>query len=227
MTEKYEMTGETKEHEGRVLHRIRALRDIPAREVKKGDLGGWVESEHNLAQSGDCWIGEEAKVYENGRVAENAFVYGAAQVSGGANVYGSADVSDEAHVCGRGDVCGDAAVYDNARVSGDARVFGHVHVWGDARVEGDAYVTGEASIMSRALVRDKRDYIVVSDGLMVADGTMNSPLTVYRTVDGTLMWAVDTYAMTGDQLVDWIKHAATADVAARVALYVTMCEKAI
>ena len=39
---------------GRTLHRIHALKSFG--NVKKGDLGGWVESEENLSQEGECWI---------------------------------------------------------------------------------------------------------------------------------------------------------------------------
>lgn len=42
---KYELTGETKEIGGKILHRIRALIDIPEHDVKAGDLGGWIEAE--------------------------------------------------------------------------------------------------------------------------------------------------------------------------------------
>lgn len=49
---KYELTGETKEIDGKILHRIRALIDIPEHDVKAGDLGGWIEAERNLSQNG-------------------------------------------------------------------------------------------------------------------------------------------------------------------------------
>ena len=44
------------------LHRIRALRDIPSAGVKAGDLGGWVEKEFNLSQSGTAWVSGTASV---------------------------------------------------------------------------------------------------------------------------------------------------------------------
>lgn len=50
---KYELTDITKEYMGRTLHRIKALRDVDV-SVKAGDLGGWVESEDNLSQVGEC-----------------------------------------------------------------------------------------------------------------------------------------------------------------------------
>ena len=82
---KYELTDETIEVYGRTLHRIKALKDIGT-SVKKGDLGGFVESERNLSQEGDCWICDSAKVF------------------GSPNVFGSAEVSGEAEVTKTTDV---------------------------------------------------------------------------------------------------------------------------
>ena len=62
------------------LRRIRALVDIPRVGVRAGDLGGWVESEGCLAQSGDAWVSGDA------RVSGDAWVSGDARVSGNARV---------------------------------------------------------------------------------------------------------------------------------------------
>jgi len=40
---KYELTDETKELQGKTLHRIKALKDFG--NVRAGDLGGWIERE--------------------------------------------------------------------------------------------------------------------------------------------------------------------------------------
>lgn len=48
---------------GKKLFRIKALVDIEEYGVKKGDLGGWIEKEDNLSQSGNAWIFGEARVY--------------------------------------------------------------------------------------------------------------------------------------------------------------------
>ena len=50
MNKKYELTDETINHYGVVLHRIKALRSFG--DVKAGDLGGFIESEDNLSQEG-------------------------------------------------------------------------------------------------------------------------------------------------------------------------------
>ena len=48
--------------------------------ANEGDLGGYVEKEDNLSQSGDAWVSG------NAQVSGNARVYGDAQVSGKARV---------------------------------------------------------------------------------------------------------------------------------------------
>ena len=115
MERKYELTNETREFHGRVLHRIRALKDFGS--VRAGDLGGWVEKEDNLSQFGACWVYGNAVVDENARVRENARVYGSAMVYGDAQVYEN------------------ALVYGNARVTGNALVFGNAKVYGRMHIQ--------------------------------------------------------------------------------------------
>lgn len=71
---KYELTDETIEVYGTALHRIKALKDFG--NVKKGELGGYVESERNLSQEGNCWVYDNARVYSNAEVCGNAEVFG-------------------------------------------------------------------------------------------------------------------------------------------------------
>ena len=77
MEKKYILTEETKEVGGHILHKIQAVRDFGG--VQKGDLGGWVESEENLSHDGDCWI------FDNGRVSDDGRVFGNAKI--GFNAY--------------------------------------------------------------------------------------------------------------------------------------------
>ena len=62
--------------------------------ANEGDLGGYVEKEDNLSQSGDAWVSG------NARVSGNAWVSGNAQVSGDAQVYGNARVENNHMHCG-------------------------------------------------------------------------------------------------------------------------------
>ena len=80
---KYELTDESIEVEGMTFYRVRALRDIALYRVKAGDFGGYIESEDNLSQEGECWIGKNTKIARKARVIGNSwaggesFIYGA------------------------------------------------------------------------------------------------------------------------------------------------------
>ena len=81
---KYELTSETKVFLGKTLYRIKAL--VQFGNVNAGDLGGWIEKEENLSQSGNAWV------YGNAEVSGDARVSGDAEVYGNARVYGNAEV---------------------------------------------------------------------------------------------------------------------------------------
>ena len=80
----------TIEWKGRVLHRIKALKDFG--DVKKGDLGGFVENENNLSRIGNCWIYNDAKIFENAKVFGDSRVYNNAEIFGYSKVFGYAKV---------------------------------------------------------------------------------------------------------------------------------------
>lgn len=91
------------------LYRIKALKDFG--HVKKGDLGGFIESEKNLSQDGNAWIYGDARVFGDAEVSGNAKVYGNAEVYGDAIVYGDAKVSGHARVSGHDWISGNSEVY--------------------------------------------------------------------------------------------------------------------
>ena len=108
---KYEILMDKKntiEYKGRALHRIKALRDF--RNVKKGDVGGYIESETNLSHEGNCWIFDNAKVYDNAMVSGKAKVFDNASVYGNAEVYGNSSVFEDAEVFCNAVVFGDGLV---------------------------------------------------------------------------------------------------------------------
>lgn len=69
---KYEFTGETRALSSTtILHRIRAVIDIPSAGVNAGDIGGWIESDSNLSNSGDAWVGGNARVGDDAHINSN------------------------------------------------------------------------------------------------------------------------------------------------------------
>ena len=82
---KFELTSESIMKFGRTLYRIRAL--VAFGDVKEGELGGFLEKEENLDQSGNAWVSGNARVYGDARVSGNAWVSGDAWVYGDAQVF--------------------------------------------------------------------------------------------------------------------------------------------
>ena len=113
MTNKYKLTHNTREVLGHTLHQIKALKDFGM--LKKGDLGGWVESYDNLSQTGLAWIHGYAMA------CNYAMVYGDAWVCGKALVYDNAQVFDHAKVCGNAIVNGNLEVCGNSDIQGNIK----------------------------------------------------------------------------------------------------------
>jgi UDP-3-O-[3-hydroxymyristoyl] glucosamine N-acyltransferase len=163
---KYEMTNESRTVQlldGRkvTVFRIRALRDIPRHGVKAGELGGWVESEANLAQEGACWIDQYARVVGGATVIGNALIAGQSQVYDKAQVRDNAKVTGQARVFGKAVVAGNASVLscavicDQAMVMGKATVDGYADIAGEARVDGYAEIAGKARVAGYAEIAGK------------------------------------------------------------------------
>ena len=93
---KYELTTECIQHQGKTLYLIRALKDFGS--IKAGSYGGYLESESNLSQEGNCWVCPDAMVSGNARVCGDAWVSGNAWVCGNAMVYGNARVFGDAEL---------------------------------------------------------------------------------------------------------------------------------
>jgi hypothetical protein len=123
MTKKYELlAGDFLKAGDRTVYRIRALRDFA--DVRRGDIGGYIENESALAHDGDAWVQDVAQVYgPHGRVTGNARIRG------------------EAWVLGRVD--GDAEICDLVVVEA------HAYVGGRTVLSGDEIISGARPAMAR------------------------------------------------------------------------------
>ena len=144
MNKKYELTDETIEILGHVLHRIKALTKFGW--VNKGELGGYIEKEENLSQYCKCWISDKAMVYEDARVYGNATVRDNAIVCGHAEISDNARVCDDAIVCSNAQVFGNALIYATAKVSDNVRVFGYSHIGGDSDIYEETVITVKKNV---------------------------------------------------------------------------------
>ena len=139
MNKKYELLkDDCINYKGRTLYRIKALKDF--RNIKVGELGGYIESEKNLSHEGECWIYEYAKVYGNARVWEDAKVFGEAEVYDEAEVFGGARIHGNAKIYDEAGIFDNATLFENARVCNNARIKYNARVYGNAKIERDTII---------------------------------------------------------------------------------------
>ena len=148
------------------LHRIRALRDI-GENVKAGDLGGFVEGEHNL----------ETELSDSAWIFDDAIACGSAYVNQDSSLHNTAIACDHAYVS-----CG-SALYGQARAEDDAYLRGAVMC-------GNAYASGFAQIIcgpdkfkppilpGEEILNDLKDItVLISDsGRRILRGTVKDTL---------------------------------------------------
>lgn len=210
MEKKYELTDDILTWHGITLYRIKALKSF--NDVKIGDLGGWVQSENNLSQEGDCWIYDEAmvykyagvydnaevrgssiisdisKVFENALVTDYATLSGFSRIYGNTRIYGNAKISDNAQIGGKANVCGDSIVCDNVLI--DDRV----HITGNAKIYGNIEIRGTAIIRGDAEIQNIDDFIVFKNWW--------SSGRYFTWTKSNNMWAVGCFYGTGEELIE-------------------------
>ena len=132
-TSKCRLTNETRVVDGMKLYRIQAVWGFG--DVKKGDLGGFVDSADRIATRGECWVYDDAAVYAtDGEVcsmSNNAKVKGHSTVVNSV-LKGNALIDGDVHFV-------ESVGEDNIRVEGRANVL-------SSELKDDALVTGDAEI---------------------------------------------------------------------------------
>lgn len=134
------------------VYRIRALKDIPSKSVKKGDLGGYVECDKNLSQEGTCWVAGEATVFSGAHVIDSALVCDNAEVSHNSTISDRAVVKENAKISFRSHIYEDAVVSGSAYVHTDTNIFGRALICGNAEVNNKSQISGLVIIGDSAKV---------------------------------------------------------------------------
>ena len=181
---KYKITNETIFYYDKTLRRIEALKDFA--DVKKGDKGGYIETEDNLSQEGNCWVYGNAKVLDLSRVYENAIIKGQATIYGSAEVGGNVVITDNAKIYDNAIIHGYSKVYDKAMVRYNANVKDNANVHDSVDVH-DAVICGDADISSM------KDYIVFKNWW-----SSGRNFTWTRSNN---MWSVGCFYGTGEELI--------------------------
>lgn len=122
------------------VYRVRALKDFG--DVKKGDLGGYIQSEYNLSQYGNCWIYDEAICWQSGKILNNS------KLKDFAEIFGCGKIKDNAIVGGR------CIVKDSSVISGFVILSDNITTLGTSRVYGYGPVDGNHTFNHNTCIRD-------------------------------------------------------------------------
>ena len=144
----FEFTGETLLHNKVTLNRIRAIVDIPEADVKKGDIGGWIEKEDNLF--GNAWVYDNSKVYGDAKVYDNAKIKDSSEVRDSAKVFGDANIKNKSVVKYHASVYGNVLV-NMSEVGGTSRLYGNAVITDESKIGDYACVHEDAFIVKSSV----------------------------------------------------------------------------
>ena len=190
MEKKYRLTDETIEFNGVKLYRIEALKNFGC--VKKGDKGGFVQSEKNLSQLENCWIFDDSKAIGNSYVYQNAVLLRNSIICDNAFATGFSWIFGHSIVCEKATITHNARIYFNSVICGNSYVSGNAMLT-ESRVDGVSEVTGNAEIHD-ALIKKSSDYIVFKNWW--------SSLRHFTWTRSNNMWKVGCFYGTGEELIE-------------------------
>ncbi len=139
---KYELTSETRMlNDGTIVYRIRSLKNFKTiidRDVKIGDLGGFLESEKNMSHDGLCWVFDEAVGCGNSCRSGNSVGYGNSVQKDNSRQIGNSRQSGKSWQFGNSVQSGDSWQSGNSRQFGNSRQSGNSWQFGDSMQFGNS-----------------------------------------------------------------------------------------
>ena len=197
-----------------IVYRIKALKDFG--DVKKGDIGGYVQSKENLSQLGNCWIYNDAIVSENAKIEDNAKIYDNALISDNATIHNNSIIRNYAIVMGSAQIHDFAIIENNAKVAGKSIIFDNALICENSLISGnyiirdnctifrnavirDSHIFGKASIGEDAKIFNSNDYISISN-------VNNNSLTVFRAKDNKLNGVYANCSFTFREFIKYVKR---------------------
>ena len=171
---KYELIKESKTmFEGIEIYRIRALKDFS--DVRTGDIGGWVCSEYNLSQNGNCWIYDNAKCLDDARVYYNAKMYDNAIMYDDAIMYDNSRMFNNTIMYNNSRIFNNAKMYDNAMMYNKTRMFSNAIMGDNAIMYDDAIIGDNAKMFDNSRMYD--------DAIMYDNAILNKDKLLYGSIN--------------------------------------------
>lgn len=148
---KYEMIeNDSIMYKGRKLYRIKALKDLY--NVRKGQLGGYIEDEKNLSIYNDCWVFEDAKAYDCASITDKVRLLDKSEAYDNVELSGDVTLWDSSKAYGNAKVSEYVVLWDNSEIYDDCVVYGNVSLWDNSKIYGEARVCGVVLLRDEAEV---------------------------------------------------------------------------
>ena len=140
----------TIEWKGHTLYRIRALRDFG--DIRKGDIGGFVENENNLSHKGNCWIYDDAKamddsiMYDNSRICDKSELHDDSEMYNYTRMYDYSELhnnsimNDNSEMHDISKMYGNSIMYDDSEMYGDSELNNQVKLYGKLFSKVDEFI---------------------------------------------------------------------------------------
>ena len=145
-------------YNGRILHRIRALKDFD--DVKTGDIGGYVQTEDNLSQYGNCWIYDNAKCMDkakctdDSKMYDNSRMYNNSKMCDYSRMFGNSEMCDNSRMCDYSRMCDNSRMCDDSRMFDNSIMYNNSTMCDDSRMFGYSSLHGNAEVYDNAVLKN-------------------------------------------------------------------------
>lgn len=207
------------------LYRIQALKTFTKSGgynpiIHVGELGGYVETEDNLSQEGNCWIFGDAKVKDGGKVIDDAIIFDKVMVSNNSVIRGNSVVRDRCFVTHRSDIfdstlVGDVTVSDQSSIHSGSFLYGEIEVY-------KSVISTHVILVGRISVKESRitaplelsgDYELnfdVTTPHSIIGYNIGMPRSILFTIKNIIAstvedkWYASDFTGTGKDLIDFV-----------------------
>ena len=129
----------TIEFEGRVLHRIRALKNF--NDVKTGDIGGFIQTEYNLSQEGNCWIYDNAMCMDNAKCTDDSKMFDRSCMCGNSRMYDNSEMYDNSRMYNNAMMRDNSKMYNNAMMCDNSKMYNNSKMCDNSSLYGNAKIS--------------------------------------------------------------------------------------
>ena len=142
----------TIEFEGRILHRIRALKDFGF--VKIGEIGGYVQTEDNLSQYNKCWIYDDAKCMDNARVCDNAKMFRDSKMYDNSKMFNNSRMYDNTKMFDNAKTYDNSTMFDKAEMHNNSAMLDNSTMYDNSQMFNNTEMHNNTEMYDNSVMYD-------------------------------------------------------------------------